>query len=171
MSATTDHHQHDDEWEAERLAYLHSLGILDSDPAETSNAIVNAAARIAGVPMSAISIIDTDRQWFKATCGMGDATQTDRDVSFCAHTIHFADRMIVEDATADPRFRDNPVVTGPPHVRFYAGFVLRMEGRALGALCVVDDKPRSLSVEQALKLQDLADFLARWIARSFKPTA
>lgn len=159
------------DWEAQRLAYLHSLGILDTSPEETGNAIVNAAARIAGASMSAISLIDTDRQWFKATCNMGGATQTEREISFCAHTIHQADRMIVADATLDPRFRDNPVVTGPAHIRFYAGFVLRLDGHALGALCVVDTEPRRLSVEQVLKLQDLAQFATRWIGRVAQASA
>jgi diguanylate cyclase len=151
--------------EARRLAFLHSLGLLDSAPEATADAIATAAASIANVPMSALTLIDADRQWFKASCGLGVA-QTGRDLSFCTHTILCDERLVVEDTRLDTRFRDNPFVKGAPHVRFYAGFVLRLEGHALGALCVIDDMPRRLSGDQVARLQDLSRYAARWMAQA-----
>ena len=146
--------------ETERLQALHDYDILDTDAEESFDAIARLAAYIAGVPTALISFIDRDRQWFKSRVNF-DAHETDRDVSFCAHAILMPDRpMVVRDATKDARFADNPGVLGDPHVRFYFGAPLVTgNGHALGTLCVVDQEPRELTVEQHLLLTSLSDLV------------
>lgn len=143
--------------EDERLAALQSYDILDSDPEEAFDDLVAIAAGICKVPMAVVSLIDRDRQWFKAKLGV-DADETSRDVAFCAHAIHDPDHvMVVPDAREDDRFRDNPMVTGDPNVRFYAGAPLKSsEGHALGTLCVIDDQPRDLDPAQLAALEALS---------------
>ena len=135
--------------EPDRQRDLDGYGILDT-PAEVAfDDLAKLAAAITGAPVSLVSLLDADRQWFKAHVGT-DLTQTPRDVAFCGHTILGTDLTVVPDATADPRFADNPLVTSAPHVRFYAGTPLvSPEGHALGALCVLDVVPRDLSPQQA----------------------
>jgi two-component sensor histidine kinase len=138
------------EREQERLAVLRSYGVLDT-PRETDfDDVVKILADICDAPFSTITLIDADRQWHKAAVGIGDLRETSRDVAFCAHTIlQDEDVLIVPDATKDPRFADNPFVTGEPRLRFYAGAVLRSEeGLPLGTVCVVDYKPRELDARQ-----------------------
>lgn len=145
--------------EDERLRALHRLDILDTKPEESFEEIVKAAARAFGMPMAAISLVDRNRQWFKAQVGLG-VPETARDLSFCAHAIRGDGVMIVPDATRDTRFVDNGLVTGDPSLRFYAGAVIRSEdGLPLGALCVLDTSahPTGLTQEQAALLQTLAD--------------
>jgi signal transduction histidine kinase len=142
--------------EADRLAALYALGVLDSAPETDFDDIVALASTVCGVPMSLVSLIDTDRQWFKARVGT-DLTETSRDLSFCAHAILGRDLLVVPDAQEDARFRDNPAVTADGGVRFYAGAPLvTTEGFGLGALCVVDSKPRRLGMEQLQALRALA---------------
>jgi signal transduction histidine kinase len=142
--------------EAERLRILHELDVLDTDPEVDYDDVVSLAAHICGVPMSLVSLVDADRQWFKARIGL-DATETSRDVSFCAHAILGKDLMVVPDALADRRFADNPAVRQDPGVRFYAGAPLvTTDGHALGTLCVVDAVPRRLSLGQLQALRALA---------------
>ena len=142
--------------ETDRLAALYALDILDSAPEQDFDDIVALASNVCGTPMSLVSLLDTDRQWFKARIGT-DLVETGRDTSFCAHAILGRDLMVVPDATKDPRFADNPVVTRPGGIRFYAGAPLvTTDGYALGTLCVVDNQPRRLDVEQLQALRALA---------------
>ncbi len=142
--------------EAERLASLRDLRILDTVPEAHFDAVCSTAAALFSVPMTSIALIDSDRQWFKAKCGI-TADGTSRDVAFCAYAILSDDALVVEDATADPRFAHNPLVTGEPSIRFYAGapLVLR-SGIRLGTLCIIDTKPRTFSDAQRTQLEDLA---------------
>jgi signal transduction histidine kinase len=141
--------------EIDRLAALYALGVLDSDPEKDFDDIVALAATVCDAPMSLVNLIDVDRQWVKARIGT-DLHEVPRDLSMCAHTVLGGDLLIVRDTSADPRFADNPAVT-EGGVRFYAGAPLvTTEGYALGTLCVVDTRPRDLSVEQHQALRALA---------------
>ncbi|MGC2721953.1 MAG: response regulator [Candidatus Acidiferrales bacterium] len=142
--------------EAARLQTLHRYGILDTLPEQEFDDLTRLAAQICGTPVAMVSLVDADRQWFKSKLGF-EAEQTSRDVAFCAHAIHQPDVMVVQDALADERFKDNPTVTGPPHVRFYAGApLITQDGFALGTLCVVDSQPRDLMPEQKRALTALS---------------
>ncbi len=142
--------------ETERLAALHQLAILDTPEEPEFDELVRIAAAICGAPMSVVSFVAEDRQWFKAATGW-DLKETSRDVAFCNHTIQQTGVMLVEDAMQDPRFAENPMVTGEIGLRFYAGIpVSSPEGHPIGALCVLDRVPRSLTVEQHAALRVLA---------------
>ena len=142
--------------EAERLSVLRDHHVLDTPPAEEFDDLVRLAAHVCGVPIAAVSLIDEHRQWFKASMGLG-MTETPREAAFCAHTILGRDTLVIRDATQDPRFQDNPLVTGDPHVRFYAGApLISEEGYALGSLCVLDTTPGSLTPDQQATLRLLA---------------
>ena len=140
-----------------RLQALYDLSILDSPREQNFDDITAIAGMIFDVPMSIISLVDTERQWFKSSIGL-DGTETARDVAFCAHAILQPRQMtIVPDALLDKRFADNPLVTGDPHIRFYTGAPLVTEdGAALGTLCVADYKPRDITAEQQQALMALA---------------
>jgi signal transduction histidine kinase/PAS domain-containing protein/ActR/RegA family two-component response regulator len=141
--------------ETARLRALYGYEILDSDDEEDFDEIVRLAAEFFNVPMSLISFVDETRQWFKSKHGT-QLRQTPIDQSFCRHTIA-GDSMIVNDATRDPRFRDNPLVTGAPHLRFYAGATLTTpEGAPLGTICILDDKPRDMSEADMAALKALS---------------
>jgi signal transduction histidine kinase len=142
--------------EPDRLAALYSLDILDTDSEQDFDDIVQLASKVCDAPMSLVSLLDMDRQWFKARVGT-DLTETSRDMSFCAHAILGRDLMVVPDATKDARFADNPMVSGAEGIRFYAGAPLvTTDGYALGTLCVIDKEPRRLDVEQLQALRALA---------------
>lgn len=143
--------------EAARLASLRALDILDTPPEERFDRITRLAATLFDAPISYITMVDANRQWFKSTCGLTE-TETDRDVSFCGHAILDDEALIIPDATEDPRFVDNPQVVGEPHIRFYAGQPLRgPEGHNVGTLCVADREPRTTVPEDSRRaLQDLA---------------
>src|SRR5689334_3857594 len=113
--------------EQSRLASLHALHVLDSAPEDQFNALVRAAAYVAGTPISLLSLVDSHRQWFKANIGLPGVTETPREAAFCAHTILQGEVMEVEDALRDPRFAHNPLVIGGPRIRFYAGAPIRLE--------------------------------------------
>jgi GAF domain-containing protein len=137
--------------ETERLRALKALSLLDTPPEERFDRVVRFAAEQFDMPIALVSLIDRDRQWFKARFGL-DARQTGRDISFCGHAILHDELFIVEDAQQDARFADNPLVTGDPHVRFYAGASLSAAGgERIGTLCLIDRVPRTLgAVEQAV---------------------
>lgn len=141
--------------EQERLFFLRSTGLLDSKASEAFDRITRLAAELFQVPIALVSLVEDKRQWFKSCVGL-DTRQTDRSVSFCTHTIERGTAFIVEDALQDPRFADNPLVTGHPGIRFYAGVPLRLpSGHALGSLCVIDSQPRGFSDHELQRLQDL----------------
>jgi serine phosphatase RsbU (regulator of sigma subunit) len=142
--------------EGARLATLHSFAILDTPPEEGFDRIAKLTASILDVPIALISLVDADRQWFKAHHGL-TTTQTPRDVSFCGHVVAQRTPLIVSDARADVRFADNPLVVGEPGVRFYAGVPLRAEdGSVLGTLCGIDHRAREPSARQLEALGVLA---------------
>jgi diguanylate cyclase (GGDEF)-like protein len=144
------------ELETERLEKLHSYEVLDSLPEEAHIRITRLAAKIFDVPISAISLIEGDRLWFKAHIGNA-YNEISRKLTFCAHAICQDDVFVVEDATKDPRFSDNPYVTGAPHLRFYAGAPLRASGGLnLGTVNILDTKPRTISEDDKKSLADLA---------------
>lgn len=142
--------------EAKRLKVLWQYDVLDTVPEAVFDDLADLAAHICEAPIALISLIDEDRQWFKSRVGLS-TRQTSRDISFCAHAILQNGLFVVSDATKDPRFKNNPLVTGPQQIRFYAGMPLRTpDGYALGTLCVIDTKPRQLRVEQKRALRVLA---------------
>ena len=130
--------------EDERLSALRALLLLDTPPEERFDRLARFVAEQLDVPIALLTLVDGQRQWFKARVGL-DATETPRDISFCGHAIMKNDLFIVEDASRDPRFSDNPLVTGEPHIRFYAGAPLSAPGgHRIGTLCVIDTVPRTL---------------------------
>lgn len=139
-----------------RLAALRKYAILDTLPEQTYDDLTSLASFISGAPISLISLVDKDRQWFKSSVGLGDR-ETPRDQSFCAYTIADARTLIVEDTLLDPRFSDNPLVAGEPGIRFYAGAPLvDPHGYVLGTLCLIDNKPREISAAQVSALEALS---------------
>ena len=146
--------------EERRLGALAALGLLDTPAEARFDRIVELAATLMDTPIALISLVDRDRQWFKARVGL-DAPETGREVAFCAHAIVGEDdEMVVEDAQRDARFADNPLVTGAPSIRFYAGHVLRAaSGLPLGTLCALDRRPRQRSEVQMQSLQLLAELV------------
>ncbi len=139
-----------------RLEALHQFQILDTDPEAAYDDITFLASYICETPISTITLIDEKRQWFKSKVGL-TSSESSRNSSFCAHAIHEFNLFTIKDAQLDSRFSDNPLVTGDPHIRFYAGSPLvTSDGYALGTLCVIDRRPRELSEEQNLALQALS---------------
>jgi GAF domain-containing protein len=141
--------------EAERLRALRSYKILDTKPEERFDDLTQLAAIICGVPISLITLLDSDRQWFKSRFGL-EVCETPRAQAFCTHAIMQPEMFVVQDAANDPRFAQNPLVTGEPHIRFYAGAPLATkDGHLVGTLCVIDRQPRTLSKEQRQALEIL----------------
>ena len=142
--------------EEARLRKLRSYSVLDSLPEPTFERVTDMAARLFDVPMALVSLVDRERQWFKSCFGI-DTRQTSRDLAFCAHAILTPSVMVIPNATLDPRFVDNPLVTGPMHIRFYAGAPLKTsDGFSLGSLCIIDTKPRAMSPDEVDTLAQLA---------------
>lgn len=141
--------------EKQRLATLRGYEILDTEPEAAFDDLTFLASYICQTPIALISLIDADRQWFKSKVGIS-MTETSRDIAFCASTVLQPDVFIVPDASEDDRFSENPLVVSEPRIRFYAGASLMTEGHALGALCVIDRVPRTLSPEQLDALRALS---------------
>lgn len=149
--------------EAERLHALRSLQLLDSSHEERFDRVTRMAKRMFGVEISLVSIVDEDRQWFKSKQGLG-ASETPRDVSFCGHAINEDGLFIIPNAIEDERFADNPLVTGAPNIRFYAGYPLKLrQGINLGTLCLIDSKPQHLDEEEQQLLKDLGAMIEQEI--------
>jgi len=147
--------------EAERLEMLRDLAILDTLPEPEFDALAKVAKALFGTKVSLLTLIDEDRQWFKARCGL-DLSETAREPSFCTVAVEADKPLVVTDALADPRFFKNPFVVGEPHIRFYAGVPIRArktDGNgmvAIGSLCVIHDQPREFSAEDLETLKGLA---------------
>jgi len=147
-----------------RLETLRNLKILDTDPEERFDRVTRLAKRIFGTEIALVSLVDSDRQWFKSYQGL-DVTETPREVSFCGHAILDDSVMVVSDTLADERFRDNPLVTANPSIRFYAGCPLSApDGRKVGTLCVIDAKPRETSEEDIALLEELGQLVEEELA-------
>lgn len=166
--------------EVSRLAVLHGYNVLDPAPNPLYEGLTYVASEICGTPVALISLVDADRQWFKAKVGT-ELRQTSRDLAFCAHAILRPEVMVVPDATKDDRFRDNVLVTLEPKIRFYAGApIIAPGGEEIGTLCVIDTIPRELNAgqleclrilaQQVQALFDLHREIAR-LARDRTPTA
>ena len=147
--------------EPARLALLESLKVLDTAPDAVLYGLVRCTAQMLGYPLAMVSLVDVHRQWFMARHGV-TVSETPREHAFCAHAILSTDLFEVPDTHADPRFADNPMVLGEPHVRSYAGMPLSIHGLQLGTLCVVDEHPRSLTPAQVGMLSDLAHAVSAW---------
>ncbi|HEY0846966.1 MAG TPA: EAL domain-containing protein [Noviherbaspirillum sp.] len=144
-----------DAMEKARLEILGRYHILDTAPESQYDDIATLAAKICNTPMALITLVDESRQWFKSRFGL-DVQETARDIAFCAHTISHVEPFIVPDASKDPRFADNPLVTGEPYIRFYAGTpLITGDGYALGSLAVLDRVPRTLTGDQLQALRIL----------------
>jgi PAS domain S-box-containing protein len=141
--------------EQQRLAALRTLRILDTPPEERFDRITRTAQRLFDVPIALVSLVDENRQWFKSCYGL-PVSETPRDVSFCGHAILSTELLVIENATQDARFADNPLVTGGPAIRFYAGCPLRGPGNVmLGTLCIISPAPRRFTAADRQTLRDL----------------
>jgi len=141
--------------ESQRLKTLRDLRLLDTPPEERFDRVTRLAKQVFGTSIALVSLVDADRQWFKSRQGL-DAEQTHRDISFCGHAILDDEIMVINDAVIDERFCNNPLVCGDPNIRFYAGCPLAApDGSRVGTLCIIDEQPRELSVEQFQLLRDL----------------
>jgi diguanylate cyclase (GGDEF)-like protein/PAS domain S-box-containing protein len=142
--------------ESARLEELRGYEVLDTAAEPEFDRLTRLAQHLFEVPIALVSLVDANRQWFKSKVGL-EASQTSREVSFCGHALLQQKPFIIPDAAADQRFADNPLVTGAPHIRFYAGAqLINSTGRALGTLCIIDRQPRELSATQQAMLVDLA---------------
>lgn len=143
--------------EAERQAAVDRMKLVGTPPEERFNELTDKAAQDLGAPISLISIVDRDREWFKAKVGVEEAEKP-RATSFCGHTVVQGKLFVIEDTAKDERFRDNPQVTNPPHIRFYAGIALHdhKTHQPIGAFCIKDTKPRTLSLSELNTLMEYA---------------
>lgn len=149
--------------EGARIASLRRMQLLSTPDEEAFDRVTRTAQRLFKVPIALLSLVDAERQWFKSCIGL-PVRETPREVSFCGHAILGEELFVVEDATLDPRFADNPLVVGEPRVVFYAGCPLRnSEGHMVGTLCIIDHQPRVLSPELRQSLEDLG----RWLEMVF----
>lgn len=132
--------------EAQRIESLRRLNALDTPADPVLDGLVEVAASVCDVPISLISLVDTNRQWFMSNVGLPDISETSREVAFCSHAIDSNELLEVTDAAADPRFSASSLVTGDPDIRFYAGQPLKLSnGAKVGTLCVIDRVPRELT--------------------------
>jgi PAS domain S-box-containing protein len=152
--------------EQRRMAALHALGVLDTPAEHAFDTITRAAQELCGVPIALISLIDTQRQWFKSNIGLSGVEETPRDVAFCDHAIRDAALFEVPDAALDARFAANPLVTGSPDIRFYAGAPITLpDGERIGTVCVLDRAPRRLDEHQRVVLQSLAAIVSSMLTQ------
>ena len=150
--------------EATRLVTLRSLNILDTSAEERFDRLTRMAKRVFDVPIALVTLVDEDRQWFKSCIGL-DMTETPREISFCGHAILGDDIFVIDDASKDTRFADNPLVLDDPGIRFYAGCPLRaLDGSKLGTLCILDREARAFGSEDVETLKDLASMVERELA-------
>ena len=154
--------------EEKRLAALHALNVLDTLPEERFDRLTRLARHMFGVPIALVSLVDSNRQWFKSCQGL-DASETPRNISFCGHAI-LEDRIfVISDTLLDPRFADNPLVSDAPHIRFYAGAPLKLgDGQRVGTLCVIDTVPHQVDAAQLDALHDLAQCVCEELERSMQ---
>jgi diguanylate cyclase (GGDEF)-like protein len=156
--------------ETARLAALHRYAVLDSEPEEAFERLARLACQVTGAPIALVSLVDAERQWFKAARGVA-VRELPRDGSFCAHAILGAGPLVVADALADPRFAANPLVVAPPFARSYAGAPIRTaDGLALGTVCALDTRPRDFGDEELACLRDLAALAMEEIERRVRAT-
>ena len=142
--------------EASRLAALRHYGLLDTSAEQSFDDFAQLASLICDTPIALVTLVDADRQWFKAKVGL-EVSETPREQAFCTYAILGRQVMVVEDATADVRFAGNPLVLSDPNIRFYAGApLIDREGFGLGTLCVIDRQPRQLTEERRRALEALA---------------
>lgn len=141
-----------------RVEFLRKLKILDTEADPLMDAITHLAKSYFRVPIALVSFVDEDRQWFKSSQGL-DASETPRKWAFCDHAIRQDEVMVIPDAQQDERFMSNPLVTGEPHIRFYAGAPIRVEGHALGTVCIIDTTPRQFTGDQLIRLVHMADMV------------
>jgi signal transduction histidine kinase/ActR/RegA family two-component response regulator len=149
--------------EAQRVARLHELGVIGRSRDPVIDGLVRCAASLTGCPMGFVSYVDTQSQWFTSQLGL-DIASTPRDIALCSHAILGQEPLVVEDTLLDERFHDNPLVTGPMQLRFYAGVPLSVGGQNVGTLCVVDQRPRQIDERQRAQLADLARAAAHWLS-------
>lgn len=143
-----------------RMKALRELHILYTDQEERFDRITRLGARVLNAPIVMISLVDTDRQWFKSCIGV-DTRETPRSVSFCGHAILQDDLFIIENALEDERFHDNPLVTGDMHIRAYAGRPLKFNGQNIGTFCIMDTKPRKFTEQEKSDLNDIGHWVER----------
>lgn len=145
----------------ERVAALRALNILDTGSEERFDRLTRLATKLFEVPIALVSLIDQNRQWFKSVKGLS-VSETPRNISFCGHVVFCHETLVIKDASRDARFADNPLVTGPPHIRFYAGYPLKdIDGYVMGTLCIIDSVPRPFSSEDLQNLTDLGQMAER----------
>jgi diguanylate cyclase (GGDEF)-like protein len=156
--------------ETQRLAVLTALEVLDTEPEEEFDTIVHAARTMLDCKIALVSLVDDHRQWFKAKCGI-DAVETPKEQAFCAHAVAADALLVVPDALEDSRFADNPLVLGPPYIRFYAGMPIHATSRddehssyPIGTLCVIDDKPRDFTKAHEESLRRLARLVESFLS-------
>ena len=142
--------------EFKRIASVYALDLLDTPPEERFGQLTRCATLIFHVPISTLTIVDATREWFKSCQGL-DKTEGDRAISFCGHALVEDEILVIPDTTKDERFADNPMVTGQPHIKFYAGVpIMSVDGVRIGVFCIKDTKPREFPKEDVEILQGLA---------------
>jgi len=152
--------------EARRLRVLEDLQLVDTPSESVYDNVTSLASDLFDVPIALLSIVDSDRQWFKSRVGL-EATETGRDISFCGHVVCSGSPLVVNDARQDPRFATNPLVTGPPHIRFYAGMPILLEkDTCIGTLCIIDAQPRSLGATELQRLGRLRNVIQEILRRT-----
>ncbi|HGS6409625.1 TPA: sensor domain-containing diguanylate cyclase [Klebsiella quasipneumoniae subsp. quasipneumoniae] len=145
--------------EENRLLSLYSMGILDTKSEERFDRLTRIASNLFDVPISLVSLVDRDRQWFKSCFGL-KITETNRSDSFCTVAVELNEPLIVSDASVDPRFRDNKFVINEPYIRFYAGYPVKLpDGEVAGTICIIDTKPRIFTSIEFSLLRDLAEIV------------